>query len=319
MIASVTTNPCIDFNVQVDELIKNQTTRSKGELLLPGGNGVNVARTATLLGDDVKVTAYGFAGGKLGELLKSMLDAEGVAHDFLDTGIETRINLLVSLTPDRSLVRVNTAGPEVTEEHGKALLKQLVGLGDLQYVVLGGSLPGRKLPPPLPRDYYARVIDELKLKKKDVKVILDSRDMALGHGVDKGPFLVKPNEVEMARLAGRQELETEKDLVAAAERLIGRYGVGYFVISRGERGCLVVGGDLRLRVNAAEQVSLTRPGAGDAFVGGLVWALAKGQSVEDAARTATAVGTATVLSEATHLFRKEEVDKLLPKTTVERL
>ena len=117
MIATVTPNPCIDYNVQVDELVRNQMVRAKGEVVFPGGNGVNVARTVKRLGD-VPVTAYGFTGGATGALLKSMLDAEGVSHDFLDTGLPTRINLLLSLTPDRSLVRVNAAGPEVEEKSG---------------------------------------------------------------------------------------------------------------------------------------------------------------------------------------------------------
>lgn len=320
MIATVTPNPCLDYNVQVDELVRNQTVRAKGALLFPGGNGVNVARTVQRLGD-VPVTAYGLAGGHLGALLRGMLDAEQVPHDFVDTGLELRVNLLVSLTPDRALVRVNAAGPECEEKHGEALLKKVAGLAPApRFVVLGGSLPGRKIPPGIPRDFYARLIDELK-KKPEVRVILDSRDLALGHGVDKGPFVVKPNELEMSRLAGRKEtlLESDKELIAAAEELIRRYGVEWFVISTGARGCLVVGKTERYKVTPPDAVSLMRVGAGDAFVGGLAWALARGEPMDVAARWAVTVGTATVLSPATELFRKEEVEKLYPKTAIERI
>jgi 1-phosphofructokinase family hexose kinase len=318
MIATLTPNPCIDYNIQVDELVRNQTTRAKGTLLYPGGGGVNVARTVNLLGG-VPVTAYGLAGGHIGSLLKSMLDAEKVAHDFLDTGLETRINLLISLTPDRSLVRVNAPGPDPDEKIGEALLKKIAGLTPApQFVVLGGSLPGKKVPPPIPRDFYARVIDELK-KKPEIKVVLDSRELALGHGVDRGPWLVKPNEDEMSRLAGRKQLDSDKDFIAAAEPFIAKYGIEYFVISLGARGAIVVGKNDRFKLTPPDNVALTRVGAGDAFVGGLVWALAKGEPIDVAARYAVTVGTATVLSPASDLFRREEVDKLLPKTVVERL
>ena len=230
MIATVTPNPSIDYNLQVDELQKNQVAHAKGALLFPGGGGVNVARTVQRLGE-VPVTAYGFAGGHLGAMLRALLDAEKVAHDFVDTGLETRLNALLSMTPDRALVKIHAAGPECTEAHGVALLKQLAALAPSpQFVVLSGSLPGRKIPPDLPRDWYGRVIDELK-KKPEVKVILDTRDLALGHGVDRGPWLVKPNEYEMSRLAGRKELATDKDFIAAAEPFIAKYGIEYFVIS----------------------------------------------------------------------------------------
>jgi 6-phosphofructokinase 2 len=319
MIATVTPNPCIDYNVQVDELLRNQTVRAKGALLFPGGGGVNVARAVKRLGDGVPVAAYGLAGGHVGALLKSLLDAEQVPHDFLDTGLETRINLLLSLTPDRSLVRVNAAGPECDEKLGGALVKKIGGLEPPpKFVVLGGSLPGRRIPPPIPRDLYGRIIDELK-KKPEVKVILDSRELALGHGVDRGPWLVKPNQLEMSRLAGRNSLESDKDFVGAAETFLDRYPIEYFVISLGGRGALVVGRSERYKVTPPEAVGLTRVGAGDAFVGGLVWALARGEPIDVAARHAVAVGTATVLSPATELFHREEVDRLLPKTSVERI
>lgn len=318
MIATVTPNPCIDYNVQVDELLKNQTVRAKGALVFPGGGGVNVSRTIQRLGG-VETTAYGLAGGHVGALLRSLLDAEQVRHDFLETGQETRINVLTTLTPDRALVRVNAAGPELGESAGVDLIKKIAGLSPApKLVVLGGSLPGRKLPPGIPRDFYARLIDELK-KKPEIKVVLDSRELALGHGVDRGPWLVKPNEAEMSRLAGRKELVSDKDFVSAAEGFLGRYPIEYFVISRGPLGAIVVGKNERYKITPPDQVSLTRIGAGDAFVGGLVWSLANGDPIDVAARHAVTVGTATVMSPATDLFRREEVDRLLPKTSVERL
>ena len=318
MIATVTPNPCIDYNLQIDELQRNQMSPAKGALLSPGGGGVNVARTVTRLGD-VPVTAHGLAGGHIGAMLKSMLDAEKVMHDFIDTGLETRINVLMSLTPDRALVRVNAAGPECEEAHGTALLKKLAALTPApKYLVLSGSLPGRKLPAGIPRTWYGQVIDEMR-KKPEIRVVLDGREIALGHGVDRGPWLVKPNEIEMGRLAGRATLSSDRDFVVAAERFIAKYNIEYFVISRGADGAIVVGKTERCKITTPERVGLTRTGAGDAFVGGLVWALAKGEPIDVATRYAVTVGTATVLSPAMELFRREEIDKLFPKTSVERI
>ena len=319
MIATVTPNPCIDYNLQVDELVRNSTARPKGALFFPGGAGINAARAITLLGG-VPVKALGLTGGHVGALLKSLLDSEKVAHDFIDTGLETRINVLLTLTPDRSMVRVNAAGPECVEEHGTKLSKQLLSLDpEPKVVILGGSLPGRKIPPGVPRDYYARVIDELKTKKPKIRVVLDCAEgVALGHGVDKGPYVVEVNEAELGRLAGRKTLETEKDAVVAVEGLLPR-GSEYFVVTRGVHGALVIGKTERYRVTHSDGVGLSRVGAADAFVGALAWSLAKDEPIDVAAKWALAVGTATVLSPASAMFRREEVDAFLAKTHVERM
>ena len=60
-------------------------------------------------------------------------------------------------------------------------------------------------------------------------------------------------------------------------------------------------------------------GAGDSTVAGLVLKLSQGGNLEEASRLAVAAGTAATLTSGTELCHKEDLEKLLPLVTVERL
>ena len=61
----------------------------------------------------------------------------------------------------------------------------------------------------------------------------------------------------------------------------------------------------------------SKVGAGDSFLAGFVYALSQGQSLEAAARLASAAGTAAVVHEGTQLCRREDVERLAAQVSVE--
>jgi 6-phosphofructokinase 2 len=52
-------------------------------------------------------------------------------------------------------------------------------------------------------------------------------------------------------------------------------------------------------------------GAGDSFLGAMVWALASGHGPKEALRHGVAAGSAALLTPATDLCHKEDVERLL--------
>ena len=60
-------------------------------------------------------------------------------------------------------------------------------------------------------------------------------------------------------------------------------------------------------------------GAGDSFLGGLVWALSAGQSPGDAFRVAVAAGSAAVMSPGTELCSQANVTRLVPQVQIEEI
>jgi 6-phosphofructokinase 2 len=78
----------------------------------------------------------------------------------------------------------------------------------------------------------------------------------------------------------------------------------------GHEGALLAGpgGVTHLRPPQVPVASAT--GAGDAFLGGMVAALAQGRTAEDAFAFGVAAGTAAVLTPGTDLCRRADVERL---------
>jgi ribokinase len=116
-----------------------------------------------------------------------------------------------------------------------------------------------------------------------------------------------PNESEAALLAGTPEPE------AAAAALLER-GVGGVIVTLGEAGALVAPahGPMQ-RVPGFQVEAMDTTGAGDAFVGGLAAALARGEALEVAVRYAHAVAAISVtrVGAQPSLPSGEEVERFL--------
>ena len=96
-----------------------------------------------------------------------------------------------------------------------------------------------------------------------------------------------PNEAEARALSGIG------DSVHAAARALQAISGGWVVVKLGARGCLALGPDgAELTAPAPEMPVVDSTGAGDAFNGGLVAALAEGLDWPAALRSATGLATA---------------------------
>jgi ribokinase len=119
--------------------------------------------------------------------------------------------------------------------------------------------------------------------------------------------VIVPNESELRMLTGRPT-ETMEDVTAAAECLRSR-GPRTVIATLGPRGALIVGADGRTHVPGVPVAPVDTSGAGDAFCGALVAALADGQTLVQAARWANAVAAISVTRLGTQASfpRREEV------------
>ena len=81
MITTVTLNASIDKAYHMTEKIENGTVMRVAKTdNSAGGKGLNVARVIKLCGVDSKAT--GLVGGFNGQYLESLLDADGINHEF---------------------------------------------------------------------------------------------------------------------------------------------------------------------------------------------------------------------------------------------
>ena len=133
-------------------------------------------------------------------------------------------------------------------------------------------------------------------------MFLDADGAPLAAGIEARPYLVKPNEHELARLLGR-ELSGVGELRAAAGELLAA-GVEKVVVSLGSRGALYA---TKTQVILADGLPVkvgSTVGAGDSVVAALAWAEEQGLSLEEAAVLSTATGAANVMCSGTQAARR---------------
>jgi 6-phosphofructokinase 2 len=81
-------------------------------------------------------------------------------------------------------------------------------------------------------------------------------------------------------------------------------------LTLGDEGALLVGRDNTLRAQALPLKPVSVVGAGDSFLGGLIWSLTSGHAIETALRYGVAAGSATLLMPGTELCRREDIERL---------
>ncbi|PON11699.1 hypothetical protein C2W62_43450 [Candidatus Entotheonella serta] len=175
------------------------------------------------------------------------------------------------------------------------------------YIVASGSLPLG-----VPSDFYARVAH--LGRKRGARVIVDTPGEALRTAVHEGVYLVKPNLRELSDLVDH-ELRDEAEQEAAVMDFVQQGNCQAVVLSLGAAGVLWGSASGCERFRASTVPIISKVGAGDSTVAGLVLSLARGMSLHEAVRFAIAAGAAAVMTPGTELCRREDKERLYTRLT----
>ncbi|MBI1790247.1 MAG: 1-phosphofructokinase family hexose kinase [Acidobacteria bacterium] len=282
MILTLTVNPAIDRNVTADRLVFEDRAHILSTSESPGGRGINASCVIASFGGLTRaiVTCGGASGSRFEELL-------GCCHVPVDlVKIKNDIRTNLTITDKRGLtVKLNEAGPRMDkaeiERLEEAVREKMEGA---QWLMLCGSLP-----PGVPADFYARLIESAH--KKKVKTLLDTDGEALRQGLQARPEAVAPSQPEAERLLDTALLTRAHFLDAA--RKIGAMGAHAVVLSLGSRGAVGVDGKRTWEASPPRIDAVCPIGAGDALAAAFTWALAAGKSFDDALRWGVAAGSAS--------------------------
>jgi 6-phosphofructokinase 2 len=88
------------------------------------------------------------------------------------------------------------------------------------------------------------------------------------------------------------------------------------VLTLSHEGSLLVTSDAAWRAAPLKVKIVSTVGAGDSFLGAMVWAIANGQSLPEAFGYAAAAGAAALLSSGTELSHAEDIRRLLSDVKV---
>jgi 6-phosphofructokinase 2 len=312
-IVTLTINPTIDVSTSVEQLVPLHKLRCSAARRDPGGGGINVARVVKRFGADV--TAMYAMGGTLGQLLRHLLDQERIPALPVPISEETRENFTVLEDLSGRQYRFVLPGPRLSEREWRAFLSafatRLSHEQRTRFVVASGSLP-----PGVPSDFYGRIARTAR--QADAKMIVDSSGPALQAALEAGVYLVKPSLRELGELTAAP-LESEGDRLAACRSLIASGRAEMVALTLGDRGALLVTRDRALRGQAVPTKPVSIVGAGDSFLGAMIWSLAAGRSIEDAFRYGMAAGSAALLMPGTQLCRRGDVERLVGEVEVQAI
>lgn len=309
MILCVNPNAAIDKTVIVSPFHLNKIHRPQAVKALPGGKGCNVARALKRLGDTPVVT--GWVGGSAGQFIEHGLHDEGIQTAFVHTDFESRTCLSILDAENNTMTEIYENGeavpPEKVEEL-KAHFRAIVS--DYAAVTLSGSLPQG-----VPQDFYADLIT--MAHEAHVPVILDSSREALKHGVEAQPFLIKPNNDEVAVLVGK-DLNGMADYAAAARDISQRYHT-IVVLSLGPDGALAVNDQDAVHVKNPPVEAQSAVGSGDSMLAGLAYGFTHKFAFENAIAYGVAAGTANTLQVGAGMFSLEDFERVRIGVTVTRV
>ena len=309
MIITVTLTPALDKTVILPGFRVDQVNRIQSLRLDPGGKGINVSKVLLSLGADSLAT--GVLGGGTGRYIENSLREMVSASDFVWVKEETRTNLKVVDPQEHTNTDINEPGTPVAPEVIEAVYRKVeaaAGPGDI--VVMAGKAPS-SAPDTVFADWITR------LRSRSVQTYLDADAGLLIEGVKAKPTLIKPNDVELSRLTGR-EFHGVSEMVQAAGRLV-QDGIGTVVVSLGSDGALFVTGDQVLRGYGLRVPVQSTVGAGDSMMAAIAYGAAKGMGFRDTCALALAVSAAAVTTPGTQPAEKHVVDELLRQVQIEEI
>ena len=302
-ILTVTLNPAVDLATSVDKLIPHTKLRCAEPRYGAGGGGINVSRAIAHLGG--RSSPFAAIGGATGTMFRSMLEAEGLEPLWFELPGITRQNITVLEELSNDQFRFVFPGPL----WDAALVERaLTALGEasesMRYVVGSGSLP-----PGVPADFYDRL--GAVAEAAGARFILDTSGGALREaraGTGHRPYLWIMDNAEASSLAGRP-LPSMEALERFALELREKHPASIVIVTFADGGAVAVSDDGLFKCRPPEVDVVSKIGAGDSFVAGLVLKLAGGWPLEDACAYAMAAAASAVSQPATMLSERAQTER----------
>ena len=276
-------NPSIDAEWRVDDVLWEEKNNVQSERRWAGGKGINVARWLKHLGGNPQLLLP--LGGQTGVELARYLRAERISSQTVRLREPTRVNVIVTTHEGRQM-RFNPLGPKLSRvELNRFRAEVQRQLPRASLLILSGSLPRG-----LPVAAYAELIRFAH--RSGIRTLLDCDGPAFAAAVKARPFLVKPNEHELAGWWGRP-LRSESQILGAARSLSAQTH-GWVLVSRaGKRGLLVNHADgIQLFASPPHVIPRNTVGAGDALLAAVARQIQLGGSPQQWLKFGLKIGSA---------------------------
>jgi len=283
LIYTCTMNPAIDMYVEVDELKANTVNRTNDEDYQANGKGINVSIMLKKFGIDS--TALGFIAGFTGKYIKDSLSEINIQSDFVYCDGTTRINVFLNAESEYKIVN---QGPYINLPEQEEILSKIKAIPSGSTLIVSGSLP-RGVPESIIID-ISRICQE-----NDVKFVLDTSANSLLDTLKHEPYLLKPNEEELADLYNEADSLSEQKIIKYGKDLLNK-GAQQVIVSRGDEGSIYFSEEHLLKTTAPQGTVVNTACSGDAMLSAFMAKRSQNETIENALSYASAVGASTAFS-----------------------
>ena len=305
MLYTLTTNPAIDMNIITDGIRPKFVNRTSTTVYTPNGKGLNVSFVLQHFG--IPSTVLGFFGGFSGEYIVKETEKRGLGIYPVWVEDLTRINIF--LNDGEQEYKFVNGGSFVDKEKQVEMLDIIKSREDMDYLSISGSLP-----PGISPEYYEDILTICN--DKSVKVILDVSSPKLKELLSFRPYLIKPNDEEIAEIFGIV-MKNESDIVRAL-KFLHEKGAQNILLTLGAKGAYFSNGKELYYVEAYPIKLLSSACAGDSSLAAFlsIW-LMNTRDIETALKRCAAVGAN--VAESNGIGDLAQVDNYMGKINLRRV
>nr|MDO8087224.1 PfkB family carbohydrate kinase [Candidatus Sigynarchaeum springense] len=327
-------NPTIDHVHEIEHFKVGGTYKASETRVFPVGKAISVALGLRALGDEPSVISL--VGKEEMGIYRATLDSADISASLIPVEGRTRRNVTIVDPAEHTVTHVREGGFTAGAQHLDAIESAIDGLPrvDQRWIVLSGSIP-----PGLPDDAVARLL--ARCKRLGFKAFLDSSGLPLKEAVARcKPWVLKINEAELGYLAGTRDDDVERGTGTAEPRpseadddarngRVGRDaraqlggGLEVAAITMGAAGAILAREDGTWHGVLESTVDLDvvdSVGAGDAFLAGMIHAMAGGLDAPGILVEAISCATAKLLVHGAGTFALADQQRFRPGVRVRRL
>ncbi len=305
-IFTLTLSPAFDNYCTSEHFVLNEENLVQSGGCIAGGKGINITRA--LFEAKIPSTAIALLGKDGGEEFVQQVTTKGI--ELLPIWCDGKIRENITVATPLGETRISFAGPSVKVsvlEEIFADLQKHMNAGDVLTVT--GRLPQGIT--------VAAIMPYLQgLKCKGVLLVIDSKSFELADVVKLSPWLIKPNEQEVAAYCDKA-VKSLEDALGVAKQL-HHNGITNVMISLGAKGAVLVNGDGEFACKAPTLTPISTVGAGDSSIAGFLAAHYHRRSSEEKLRFSVAFGSAACLTESSLPPAKEDMKEIYQTITPHR-
>lgn len=306
MILCVTPNPAIDRTLHVKTLQVGEVNRADKVLSVAGGKGLNVARTIQALGGEP--LCMGLIGGHTGSLLEELAQCEGLSTYWTRMKNETR-TCTILVEDGRDATVINERGAEVSKEECEVFVHDVWRQAErVQLVCISGSLPP---------GFSLGVFDALLrgLVKRGKSVWVDTSGAALKTALKLQRINIKVNAAELSEALGMEISNADQSIFACRQLL--KNGISSVVVTLGKAGAISVNPSGTWTAYPPVIKVVSSVASGDAFLGGLVFALDTDHPLDVSLCHGIAAGAENALHFGGGNIKRKEFERLLKEVSLQ--